>query len=263
MSAAASARAGLDESTHTVTIVVNGRRRSATVPARRLLSDFLRHDLGLTGTHVGCEHGVCGCCTVLLDGDAVRACLLLAVGVDGRDVTTIEGLAAADGGLHPVQQAYHDHHGLQCGFCTPGMVMSTCDFLAHNPDPDRDEIREGISGNLCRCTGYQNIVASVEAAAAVLRESGMDPRSRCPSSESGDAGAGALARAGLGATPNVAGTSGRGPHGKGGPADDRDAAHAEAARVAAQRQRDDVGSGDPPDAPGSDEDRDGPGEGST
>ncbi len=213
---------GLDESVHTVTVMVNGRLRSAEVPARRLLSDFLRHDLGLTGTHVGCEHGVCGCCTVLLDGNAVRACLLLAVGVDGMEVTTIEGLAAADGGLHPVQQAFHDHHGLQCGFCTPGMVMSACDFLAHNPEPSREEVRVGISGNLCRCTGYQNIIDAVEAAAVAVRDSGMDPRARCPRSEAGDAGAGARARAGLGATPNPAGTSGRGPHGQGGPAGESD-----------------------------------------
>jgi len=218
MTTSATSGAGLDESVHTVSLMVNGRLRSATVPARRLLSDFLRHDLGLTGTHVGCEHGVCGCCTVLVNGGAVRACLLLAVGVDGMEVTTIEGLAAADGGLHPVQQAFHDHHGLQCGFCTAGMVMSACDFLATNPDPTREEVRVGISGNLCRCTGYQNIVDAVEAAAVAVRESGMDPRARCPRSEAGDAGVGARARAGLGATPNVSGTSGRGPHGQGGPA---------------------------------------------
>lgn len=222
MTASDTSGSDLDESVHTVSLMVNGRLRSATVPARRLLSDFLRHDLGLTGTHVGCEHGVCGCCTVLVNGSAVRACLLLAVGVDGMEVTTIEGLAAADGGLHPVQQAFHDHHGLQCGFCTAGMVMSACDFLATNPDPTREEVRVGISGNLCRCTGYQNIVDAVEAAAVAVRESGMDPRARCPRSEAGDAGVGARARAGLGATPNVSGTSGRGPHGQGGPAADQD-----------------------------------------
>lgn len=216
----------LAESTHEVSVVVNGRVRSATVPARRLLSDFLRHDLGLTGTHVGCEHGVCGCCTVLLEGEAVRACLLLAVGVDGMEVTTVEGLASLDGDLHPVQQAYHDEHGLQCGFCTPGMVMSTCEFLARNPEPTRDEVREGISGNLCRCTGYENIVDAVEAAARLVRDSGLDPRQRCAGSTGSDVGSGAVSRSRLGATPNVSGTSGRGPHGQGGSADDREAAHA-------------------------------------
>ncbi len=203
---------GLAESTHAVTVTVNGARRTATVPARRLLSDFLRHDLGLTGTHVGCEHGVCGCCTVLLDGSAVRACLLLAVGVQGRAVTTIEGLAAEDGSLHPVQQAFHDHHGLQCGFCTPGFVLSACDFLADNPEPTSEEVREGMAGNLCRCTGYQNIATAVAAAAEVLRDRGMDPRERCPGGDE-DAGAGSNARASLGATPNEAGTTGRGPDG--------------------------------------------------
>ncbi len=207
----------LAESTHTVTVTVNGAVRTATVPARRLLSDFLRHDLGLTGTHVGCEHGVCGCCTVLLDGSAVRACLLLAVGVQGRDLTTIEGLAAKDGSLHPVQQAFHDHHGLQCGFCTPGFVLSACDFLADHPDPTTAEIREGMSGNLCRCTGYQNIATAVGAAAATLRETGHDPRARCPGSD-GDTGTGSNARGALGATPNESGTTGRGPDGAQAPA---------------------------------------------
>ncbi|MBY5163018.1 (2Fe-2S)-binding protein [Salsipaludibacter albus] len=206
--------ADLVESTHAVSVTVNGRLRRATVPARRLLSDFLRHDLGLTGTHVGCEHGVCGCCTVLLDGAAVRACLLLAVGVDGRAVTTIEGLAAEDGTLHPVQQAFHDEHGLQCGFCTPGFVMSACDFLADNATPTRAEIREGMSGNLCRCTGYQNITAAVETAAARLAETGQDPRARCAGNDP-DSGSGAVARARMGATPNEAGTTGRGPAGQG------------------------------------------------
>lgn len=200
----------LVESTHTVSLRVNGRLRSATVPARRLLSDFLRHDLGLTGTHVGCEHGVCGCCTVLLDGSAVRGCLLLAVGVQGRDVTTIEGLAAPDGALHPVQQAFHDEHGLQCGFCTPGFVLSACDFLADNPTPTADEIRDGMAGNLCRCTGYQNIAAAVRSAAERLAETRRDPRARHVSDEV-DTGPGSVARAWLGSTPNLAGTSGRGP----------------------------------------------------
>lgn len=206
--------AGLDETTHTVTVTVNGATRTATVPARRLLSDFLRHDLGLTGTHVGCEHGVCGCCTVLLDGAAVRACLLLAVAVRDREVTTIEGLAAHDGSLHPVQQAFHDHHGLQCGFCTPGFVLSACDFLADNPDPTRAEVREGMAGNLCRCTGYQNIATAVEAAAEAVRASGRDPRERCAGATS-DAGTGANARQAMGATPNESGTTGHGPEGPG------------------------------------------------
>jgi aerobic carbon-monoxide dehydrogenase small subunit len=170
------------ESHHQITVTVNGRRRSAEVPARRLLSDLLRHDLELTGTHVGCEHGVCGCCTVLLDGQPVRSCLVFAVSVDGRELTTVEGLAAGDGTLHPVQQALQDHHGLQCGFCTPGFVMSACGFLAEAQDadpggePSDDAIREGMAGNLCRCTGYTGILAAVKQAAAVLQDSGADPR---------------------------------------------------------------------------------------
>lgn len=163
---------------HEVTVTVNGVARAASVPARRLLSDFLRHDLRLTGTHVGCEHGVCGACTVLLDGLPVRSCLTFAVSVDGRDLTTIEGLAAADGTMHPVQQAFQDQHGLQCGYCTPGFVMSACGFLAHEPEPDQDAIRDGMAGNLCRCTGYAGILAAVAQAAEVLRASGADPRAR-------------------------------------------------------------------------------------
>jgi aerobic carbon-monoxide dehydrogenase small subunit len=166
------------ETVHAVTVTVNGRQRTASAPARRLLSDFLRHDLELTGTHVGCEHGVCGCCTVLLDGQPVRSCLVFAVSVSGRELTTVEGIAAEDGTLHPVQQALQDHHGLQCGFCTPGFVMTACGFLAENDDPDVDEIREGMAGNLCRCTGYTGILAAVKQAAAALRASGVDPRAR-------------------------------------------------------------------------------------
>lgn len=169
---------GRDEPLHEVVVHVNGQRRTAAVPARRLLSDFLRHDLGLTGTHVGCEHGVCGCCTVLLDGEPVRSCLLLAVSVAGARLTTVEGLAAEDGTLHPVQEAFASCHGLQCGFCTPGFVMSVCGFLAEHPDPDDEEVLEGLSGNLCRCTGYQNIVAAVHDAAVRLQETGDDPRER-------------------------------------------------------------------------------------
>ncbi|GAA4354298.1 (2Fe-2S)-binding protein [Angustibacter luteus] len=153
---------------------VNGIPHDVTVPARRLLSDALRQDLGLTGTHVGCEHGVCGACTVLLDGRPVRSCLLLAVTVDGRDVTTVEGLAAEDGTLHPVQQAFQDCHGLQCGFCTPGFLTTIAAFLEENPDPTEDDALEAISGNLCRCTGYQNIKASVLRAAELKRASSSD-----------------------------------------------------------------------------------------
>jgi carbon-monoxide dehydrogenase small subunit len=161
-----------------VRLTVNGIPRSASVEPRRLLSDFLRHDLGLTGTHVGCEHGVCGACTVLLDGMAVRSCLTLAVAVDGREVTTIEGLAAEDGTLHPVQQAFRDHHGLQCGFCTPGFVLTACSLIADEPDADAEAIRDGLSGNLCRCTGYAGILAAVAQAADELRGTGTDPRAR-------------------------------------------------------------------------------------
>jgi aerobic carbon-monoxide dehydrogenase small subunit len=154
----------------TVRLRVNGVPREATVPVRRLLSDALRHDLGLTGTHVGCEHGVCGACTVLLDGRPVRACLLLAVSVDGHEVTTVEGLAADDGTLHPVQQAFRDCHGLQCGFCTPGFLTTIAAYLEQNPNPSEDDALEAVSGNLCRCTGYQNIKAAVLRAAEITRE---------------------------------------------------------------------------------------------
>jgi carbon-monoxide dehydrogenase small subunit len=148
-----------------VEIRVNGEARRATIAPRLTLADHLRERCGLTGTHVGCEHGVCGACTVLLDGAAVRSCLVFAVQADGRDVTTVEGLAAPDGGLSTVQAAFRDHHGLQCGFCTPGFVVSVTAFLRDNPDPTDNEIREALSGNLCRCTGYQGIIAAVRAAA--------------------------------------------------------------------------------------------------
>ena len=148
---------------------VNGVEREANPDPRRLLSDHLRHDLGLTGTHVGCEHGVCGCCTVLLDGAPVRSCLLLAVQAEGHDVTTIEGLAPDGGPLHPVQQAFHERHGLQCGFCTPGFVMAVVGLLAQHPDPTDEEIDEGIAGNLCRCTGYAAIRRAVRRAAELSR----------------------------------------------------------------------------------------------
>jgi carbon-monoxide dehydrogenase small subunit len=157
------------EPTHEVSLTVNGIPRSAWVPARRLLSDFLRHDLGQTGTHVGCEHGVCGACTVLLDGEPVRSCLLFAVTVDGQAVTTMEGCRSPDGGLGPVQRAFMECHGLQCGFCTPGFITTVTAYLRENPSPTAAQAREAIGGNLCRCTGYQNIVASVLRAAKILR----------------------------------------------------------------------------------------------
>ena len=146
---------------HTVGVTVNGIHHERSVEPRLLLSDFLRQELGLTGTHVGCEHGVCGACTVLLDGAAIRSCLVFAVQVDGREVTTVEGIS--DGAaLHPLQQAFHEAHALQCGFCTPGFLMSLIPWLREHPNPDEPEIREALSGNLCRCTGYANIVAAVQ-----------------------------------------------------------------------------------------------------
>ena len=148
-----------------VAMTVNGRRRQALVEPRKTLADFLREDCALTGTHLGCEHGVCGACTVLLDGDAVRACLLFAGQAEGGEVTTVEGLTPSDGGLSPVQEAFRQAHGLQCGFCTPGFVVSVTAFLRDNPKPTDQEIREGLSGNLCRCTGYQGIVNAVRLAA--------------------------------------------------------------------------------------------------
>ncbi len=147
-----------------ITLTVNGQPVTAEVEPRTTLADFLREGLGLTGTKLGCEHGICGSCTVLWDGEAVRSCLVLAVQADGASITTIEGLAA-DGALHPVQQAFWEKHALQCGFCTPGMVLTAVAFLAENPDPDDEAIREALSGNLCRCTGYQNIVRAVRSAA--------------------------------------------------------------------------------------------------
>jgi aerobic carbon-monoxide dehydrogenase small subunit len=154
----------------TVKLFVNGEPRSATVEPRVTLADFLREKLRLTGTHLGCEHGVCGACTVLLDGAAVRSCLVFAVQADGADVTTIEGIAAPDGTLSEVQSAFRDCHGLQCGFCTPGFVVSVTAFLRDHPDPTEAEIRDTLSGNLCRCTGYQGIVNAVRQAAVARRE---------------------------------------------------------------------------------------------
>jgi carbon-monoxide dehydrogenase small subunit len=144
---------------------VNGEPREATVEARLTLADFLREKCGLTGTHLGCEHGVCGACTVLVDGRAVRSCLVFAVQVAGSEITTIEGVGGPDGGLSPVQEAFRDAHGLQCGFCTPGFVMSMTAFLRDNPSPTDREIRDALTGNLCRCTGYQGIIKAVQLAA--------------------------------------------------------------------------------------------------
>ena len=149
-------------------MTVNGSARHGRVEARKTLADFLREDLALTGTHLGCEHGVCGACTVLLDGEAVRSCLVFAVQAAGHDVTTIEGLTTDDGDLNAVQDAFRQEHGLQCGFCTPGFVLSTYAFLVANPDPTDDELREGLSGNICRCTGYQGIVKAARRAAETM-----------------------------------------------------------------------------------------------
>jgi 2-furoyl-CoA dehydrogenase 2Fe-2S iron sulfur subunit len=144
-----------------VSLTLNGRKISGQAEPRMLLSDFLRHVLGATGTHVGCEHGVCGCCTVLIDGTAVRSCLTLAIQVEGREVTTVEALAGPDGKLSPLQQAFQNNHALQCGFCTPGILMSFTDFLARHPHPSEAEIVDVLSGHLCRCTGYAGIVSAV------------------------------------------------------------------------------------------------------
>ena len=152
-----------------ITISVNGKNFNETVSTRTTLADFLRHQLRLTGTHLGCEHGVCGACTVLIDGRSARSCLMLAVQTDGHEIITVEGLAASDGSLHPLQQAFADHHGLQCGFCTSGMLTTLIELLHDNPDPSEDEIRVAISGNLCRCTGYQSIVAATLDAARRIR----------------------------------------------------------------------------------------------
>ena len=151
-----------------IAVTVNGRKYEASVEPRRLLSDFLRDTLGLTGTHVGCEHGVCGACTVFLNGDSVRSCLTLAVSVDGAGIVTVEGLGSRDQ-LNALQTEFREKHGLQCGFCTPGMLITGMDLLKKYPLASDEEIREGLSGNLCRCTGYQNIVAAIRAA-VVLRD---------------------------------------------------------------------------------------------
>ena len=151
-----------------LSLTVNGQEFEKQVEPRLLLSDFLRHELGVTGTHVGCEHGVCGACTVLLDGDPVRSCLMFAVQAHGHEVLTVEGLGTIDD-LHPIQQAFWEAHGLQCGFCTPGFLTTLVPFLEENPDPSEEEIRDAISGNLCRCTGYQHIVDAVRLAAEKMQ----------------------------------------------------------------------------------------------
>jgi carbon-monoxide dehydrogenase small subunit len=156
--------------TRTIAVTVNGKPYELDVETRLTLADCLRHEVGLTGTHVGCEHGVCGACTVLVDGQAVRSCLMLAVQSDGTAITTVEGMASEDGALHPLQQAFHENHGLQCGFCTPGVLMTLMEYLQHNPAPTETEVREALSGNLCRCTGYQGIVAAALDAAGRLRQ---------------------------------------------------------------------------------------------
>ena len=152
-----------------ITITVNEKEYERAVEPRLLLSDFLRHELGLTGTHVGCEHGVCGACTILFDGESARSCLMFAVQADGHHIRTVEGLAADKDDLHPLQQSFWEAHGLQCGYCTPGILMTLVPFLAQNPNPTESEIRHALSGNLCRCTGYQHIVDAVKLAAEKMR----------------------------------------------------------------------------------------------
>ena len=157
-------------------LTLNGRKVSAETESRTLLSDFLRHALGATGTHVGCEHGVCGCCTVMLDGTAVRSCLTLAVQAEGREVKTVESLAAVDGKLNALQQAFQNNHALQCGFCTPGILMSFTDYLSRHPKPSEDELREVLSGHICRCTGYAGIMAALKEAVGLDQSNKPDRR---------------------------------------------------------------------------------------
>jgi carbon-monoxide dehydrogenase small subunit len=158
-----------------ISLVVNGQPREGDVEPRRMLVQFLREDLELTGTHVGCDTSQCGACTVHLDGRAIKSCTMLAVQADGARVTTIEGMQAADGALSPIQMAFWEKHGLQCGFCTPGMIMAAADLLARDTEPSDDEIRHAIEGNICRCTGYHNIVAAIREAAAVMRAGAAAP----------------------------------------------------------------------------------------
>ncbi len=158
--------------TRSVTLKVNGASRVISVEPRKTLADAIREDLGLTGTHLGCEHGVCGACTILLNGEVARSCLLFAVQAEGAEITTIEGIGSGDD-LHPMQEAFARYHGLQCGFCTPGMILAGIDMLSRNPDPTPQQIREEMGGNICRCTGYQKIVESVQAAAVEMSEEGV------------------------------------------------------------------------------------------
>jgi aerobic carbon-monoxide dehydrogenase small subunit len=170
--------------TRKITVQINGTPYEGVVEPRLLLSDFIRHEAGLTGTHVGCEHGVCGACTIQLDGEPVRSCLMFAVQAEGHSVRTVEALnEGMDGALHPLQQAFHECHGLQCGFCTPGFLMSIEPLLPEAADWDERQIREAISGNLCRCTGYQNIVASVKLAAQRMRRGELRPAEGSPAGE--------------------------------------------------------------------------------
>ena len=172
-----------------IAVKVNGKLRKAVVPSRLLLSDFIRQNLSLPGTHVGCEHGVCGCCTILVDGAGARSCLMFAVQADGSEITTVESLGKVDA-LHPIQQAFWEEHGLQCGFCTPGMLMVAYELLQRNPDPTEDEVRDTVSDNLCRCTGYQNIVSSILKAAAKMRDAEAEAPARA-----GNAGVAAVSKA--------------------------------------------------------------------
>ena len=165
--------------TEQISLVVNGARRDIGVEPRRLLVQVLREDLGLTGTHVGCDTSQCGACTVHLDGEAVKSCTVLALQADGGTVQTIEGMANGED-LHPLQAAFWEHHGLQCGFCTPGMIMVAADLISRNPDPSEQEIRHAIEGNICRCTGYQNIVTAIQAAAATMRSGAAAAMSSSP-----------------------------------------------------------------------------------
>ena len=158
--------------TRSVVLNVNGTSRTISVEPRKTLADAIREDLRLTGTHLGCEHGVCGACTILFDGEVVRSCLLFAVQAEGAEITTIEGIGDGDA-LHPMQRAFSEYHGLQCGFCTPGMILAGIDVLSRNPDPSRQQIREEMGGNICRCTGYQKIVESIQAAAAEMSKEGV------------------------------------------------------------------------------------------
>jgi carbon-monoxide dehydrogenase small subunit len=159
----------MDEQQIEISVTVNGEEYEREVRPRLLLSDFIRHDLGLTGTHVGCEHGICGMCTVLLDGETARSCLTFAVQADGVEIETVENLGSVDD-MHPLQEAFTEEHGLQCGFCTPAMLLTSKELLEENPDPDREEIREAVSNNLCRCTGYQDIIDSVDLASRKMRQ---------------------------------------------------------------------------------------------